>query len=958
MPSTACGPRLLVVVVTALLVLVGGPPAAAEPQADRTAADSRHGPVGWDTYRRLDRLAEIGRDARALQFSSFDRADGNNDGFEGTYSCLRQSAGGCVIAEHAGPGEIDSIWFTRDGGDVSGTGRITIELDGETVLDAPLQDVVDGELGAPFVYPLVANADQSSGGVYIKVPMPYRERMVITTEENPYFYHVGYREFADADGIATFDPSDRALDVIETLRAAGTADPKPEQPNVRTVDRVAKIAPGATSVLAESATPGALTGIKIRIPQLAVTPVDRSRTAAKPPAPSGLDPRKARWVRPEPRTAAQTGETRRSDDILINARLRISFDGARTVDAPLGEFFGSGLGLYQVRSLMFGVDPKSRTLQAWWPMPYADSVRVELYNDSGTEIRGATSSIAISDDASWQDRLESGRVGHFRATSRRDRAEFGHDHLFLEAAGTGRVVGVTQTVEGLIPTGNMRNYLEGDERLFVDGSASPDQHGTGTEDFYEGGWYFNRGVFSAPLTGNPAHELAGGGCRYDCTGLYRLLLAEGIDFGSSVRFGIEHGPGNDADAVVGSTTYWYGGAEQTLRWTDSLDVGDERSERDHGYTGADPGEVETATSRFEGGDGPAEPVRLDARSTRQPVTFTLAVADDNRGVVLRRLSDQAKPYQTAEVRIDGEPAGSWTQPLGNEHRRWLDDFFPLPAELTAGKSSIEVSLTPADDGPAWSAAAYQALSVTDPAPDSEPPTSVTGLAAEADEFTAITLTWTAATDDTYAPRYRVYASTEAGFTPSPDTLVGTSRTTGFVHAGLDARQTWYYRVQAVDAAGNAGDLSAETSATTGDTVRIEAEALFDTAEATAPLQVQGNCCGVEWSGGAQLWFTPTEPDQQFTLTFAVGTGGRYSLSTVQTLAVDYGISVLTLDGEQLGEPFDGYRATGVAVSDPIDLGTRELAAGEHTLVLTVTGKNADATSFMAGLDYLQLRLTD
>src|SRR5690606_41144203 len=90
---------------------------------------------------------------------------------------------------------------------VSGTGRITIELDGETVLDAPLQDVVDGELGAPFVYPLVANADQSSGGVYIKVPMPYRERMVITTEENPYFYHVGYREFADADGIATFDPS-------------------------------------------------------------------------------------------------------------------------------------------------------------------------------------------------------------------------------------------------------------------------------------------------------------------------------------------------------------------------------------------------------------------------------------------------------------------------------------------------------------------------------------------------------------------------------------------------------------------------------------------------------------------------------------------------------------------------------------------------------------------------------
>src|ERR1700742_2985271 len=79
---------------------------------------SGKGPVGLDHYRRLDALAGLPQSAQALQFSSFDPTGGNADGFSGTHSCLRQDPTGCVIAERQGPGEIGSIWFTRDAGDV------------------------------------------------------------------------------------------------------------------------------------------------------------------------------------------------------------------------------------------------------------------------------------------------------------------------------------------------------------------------------------------------------------------------------------------------------------------------------------------------------------------------------------------------------------------------------------------------------------------------------------------------------------------------------------------------------------------------------------------------------------------------------------------------------------------------------------------------------------------------
>lgn len=96
-------------------------------------SDDSKGAIGWKTFNALGLLQELHTGMQTRQFSSFDRKGGNDDG--GPYACLKMTKENhCVIAEWSGPGELVSIWSTRDNGVVSKTGRIVIELDGETVV--------------------------------------------------------------------------------------------------------------------------------------------------------------------------------------------------------------------------------------------------------------------------------------------------------------------------------------------------------------------------------------------------------------------------------------------------------------------------------------------------------------------------------------------------------------------------------------------------------------------------------------------------------------------------------------------------------------------------------------------------------------------------------------------------------------------------------------------------------
>jgi hypothetical protein len=116
------------------------------------------------------------------------------------------------------------------------------------------------------------------------------------------------------------------------------------------------------------------------------------------------------------------------------------------------------------------------------------------------------------------------------------------------------------------------------------------------------------------------------------------------------------------------------------------------------------------------------------------------------------------------------------------------------------------------------------------------------------------------------------------------------------------------------------------TARTGSELKIEGESLVSTATGTAPVVIQGNCCGIIWSGNAQLWFQASKAGDYMVLTINVPAAGTYDLSAVMTKARDYGIVSLMVDA--------------------------------HKLTFTLVGKNPNSINYLVGIDYLLLTKTN
>lgn len=233
--------------------------------------------------------------------------------------------------------------------------------------------------------------------------------------------------------------------------------------------------------------------------------------------------------------------------ILRGAVIRFYWDGnpKPSVEAPLGDFFGVGFGQY-VHYISLPLSMTSGGYNCYWPMPFRKAARITVTNESKRKIDALYYNI----DVEMVQRLPKETL-YFHALWRRENpTQAGKNYTVLETVGRGHLVGVMMAMQNR--HGGGLGFLEGDEMVYVDGEAQPSIYGTGTEDYYNSGWYFNRGTYSAPFHGcTIKDDQKGRVCAY------RWHILDPIPFQKSIRFTLEHGHANEVEGDYSSMAYWY-----------------------------------------------------------------------------------------------------------------------------------------------------------------------------------------------------------------------------------------------------------------------------------------------------------------------------------------------------------------------------------------------------------------
>jgi hypothetical protein len=227
--------------------------------------------------------------------------------------------------------------------------------------------------------------------------------------------------------------------------------------------------------------------------------------------------------------------------VLRRAILRCYWDGEGTasVEAPIADFFGCGFGDVKYASLPLGNTDDG--YYCYWPMPYGKSAKLDIENRSNAPLRVKFTVI--------YNRLAALKpnVGRFHAQWHQAVTEDRVPYRLLRATGRGRFCGVNMSMKGTRGI----HFLEGDELIYVDGEKR--YNGTGTEDYFNCGWYFNAGIVHKPLHGltvkNPDEsEIAA----------YRWQIPDFVDFDREIVVDIEHGGVSDyPGALYSSVAYWY-----------------------------------------------------------------------------------------------------------------------------------------------------------------------------------------------------------------------------------------------------------------------------------------------------------------------------------------------------------------------------------------------------------------
>lgn len=676
-------------------------------------------PTGLSALTEFEYLPVLRQDVWFHSVSSQDVTGGNDDGFSGSFSYLYRKDGRYVLLDTRGPG---CVYLFRNIG-FDGNLHIQFNNGGATATETLSFADLHSDRRPPFLAPLVRDQSVAHGSSWSFVPICFQDGIVISADKigRQRFFNIFYHLYAAGTRVETFTPRLDVRSAVDRWNSVGT--PLDRRTSETTTRMVTVPSHGSAPVFASSG-PGTITALFLRPAKL-------------------------------------------NHGALRHVRLRAYWDESAVpaVDSPLGPFFGTGywpvpdlpgtpprsghvrrgksivLGRMATRSLPVGAGADG--FYCFFPMPYEKSARLELVNESDEPLRDVAVTVHVVPGA------PAAGSGHFHAMWREERPTRSYaDYVVLDTKGHGHYVGAVLVMSSVHfdPAASrkvQRGYLEGDARFYIDDARAPLNASTGTEEYFNWGWYDVPewdGIFSYQVSGYPVHDVD----TQDHSVMYRFHLADLVPYYRSFRFALEHGGEGEVPSHYSGTAFFYQRDTPQLEMTDVLAIGDAGSEQSHSYRSRKirwegsrslpfEGERQVVFTRALAGDrdggtcgSEAEALRARGRRSEEAVEFTLSALSDNSGVKIRRLLDYSPPEmagqelaarpqplvaaaEAARVFIDGQRAGDWY--LAPRHARlaWLEDEFELPAHLTTGKNRLRIRLEIAP-GAYWSEFGYRVYS--------------------------------------------------------------------------------------------------------------------------------------------------------------------------------------------------------------------------------------------------------
>lgn len=267
------------------------------------------------------------------------------------------------------------------------------------------------------------------------------------------------------------------------------------------------------------------------------------------------------WSREQPGTLARIElqlEAESAAAVMKETSLRVRWDDESPgIDLPLALLFGARHRLAPFTTLPLSVelDGNSARLTLSVPMPFAQRAQIELVNATDTP-RTLRVRLYGSDELP---RGEWGRL-HVALSEQRD-PQPGQRFDAAAVSGRGKYLGTLMYMRGKADESRSvraseLGFLEGDERLEIDGQLTA--LGTGTDNYFNGGFYFKDGPYNAPFAAVSQLDADEDRGVSETTMVRWTILSEQLSFQSQLALSFELGadrPGTVRDYAAVSFYY-------------------------------------------------------------------------------------------------------------------------------------------------------------------------------------------------------------------------------------------------------------------------------------------------------------------------------------------------------------------------------------------------------------------